>query len=165
MYTRIEIKKINSIAIYLQTLEILKAIGNMGLETKNLRKDLKKCIDDTGGFLPMEVRVAAVDAHRRLPSCEETRDEFFLDYYRNTTLDTEIRIASYLQVMRCPDYNVIKTIKHTLKVEEVNQGLLYIFFALAVKYLNLYYSILYSEIKNEVRLERFEKFVFDMYFF
>ncbi|EFN78662.1 Apolipophorins [Harpegnathos saltator] len=104
-----------------ETLEALKAIGNMGLETKSLRQELKKCIDDTGGFLPMEVRVAAVDAHRRLPSCEETRDEFFLDYYRNITLDTEIRIASYLQVMRCPDYNVIKTIKHALKMEEVNQ--------------------------------------------
>lgn len=105
-----------------ETLEALKAIGNMGLETESLRQELKKCIDDTGGFLPMEVRVAAVDAHRRLPSCEETRDEFFLDYYRNITLDTEIRIASYLQVMRCPDYNVIKTIKHALKMEEVNQG-------------------------------------------
>ncbi|XP_025074116.1 uncharacterized protein LOC105427375 [Pogonomyrmex barbatus] len=104
-----------------ETLEALKAIGNMGLETKSLRKELKKCIDNTGGFLPMEVRVAAVDAHRRLPSCEETRDQFFLNYYRNTTLDTEVRIASYLQVMRCPDYNVIKTIKHTLKMEEVNQ--------------------------------------------
>lgn len=104
-----------------ETLEALKAIGNMGLEMKDMRRELKKCIDDTGGFLSMEVRIAAVDAHRRLPSCEETRDEFFLDYYRNTTLDTEIRIASYLQVMRCPDYNVVKTIKHTLKVEEVNQ--------------------------------------------
>lgn len=114
----------------------------MGLETKNLRRELKKCIDDTGGFLPMEVRIAAVDAHRRLPSCEETRDEFFLDYYRNTTLDTEIRIASYLQVMRCPDYNVVKTIKHTLKVEEVNQGSLY--FSLTIKHLNFYYNICIS---------------------
>lgn len=77
----------------------------------------------------MEVRVAAIDAHRRLPSCEETRDEFFLDYYRNMTLDTEVRIASYLQVMRCPDYNVIKTIKHALKVEEVNQGSYFIYYA------------------------------------
>lgn len=94
----------------------------MGLETKILRQELKKCIDDKGGFLPMEIRVAAVDAYRRLPSCEETRDQFFLDYYRNTTLDTEIRIASYLQVMRCPDYNVIKIIKHALRMEEVNQG-------------------------------------------
>lgn len=95
----------------------------MGLETKSLRSELKKCIDDASGFVSMEVRVAAIDAYRRLPSCEETRDQFFLDYYRNTTLDTEIRIASYLQVMRCPNYNVIKIIKHALKMEEVNQGL------------------------------------------
>lgn len=120
----------------MQTLEALKAIGNMGLETKNLRRDLKKCIDDTSGFLPMDVRIVAIDAHRRLPSCEETRDEFFLDYYRNMTLDTEIRIASYLQVMQCPDYNVIKTIKHTLKMEEVNQGL-YINFDMKVNKLLL----------------------------
>ncbi|XP_070169221.1 uncharacterized protein Apoltp isoform X2 [Polyergus mexicanus] len=113
--------RLHSPLVTKETLEALKAVGNMGLETKNLRRDLKKCIDDTGSFLPMEIRVAAVDAHRRLPSCEETRDHFFLDYYRNTTLDTEIRIASYLQVIRCPDYNVIKTIKHALKMEEVNQ--------------------------------------------
>lgn len=104
-----------------ETMKALKAIGNMGLETESLRRRLKQCIDDTSGFVPKEVRVAAVDAHRRMPSCEQTRDLFFLNYYRNFTLNTEIRIASYLQVMRCPDYNVIKTIKHTLKMEEVNQ--------------------------------------------
>lgn len=94
----------------------------MGLETEGLLRRLKDCIDNESGFLPMEIRVASVDAHRRMPSCEKTRDQFFLDYYRNYTLDTEIRIASYLQVMRCLDYNVVKTIKHTLKMEEVNQG-------------------------------------------
>lgn len=103
------------------TIEALKAIGNMGLETRSLLKRLKECIDDESGFLPMEVRVASIDAHRRMPSCEKTRDQFFLNYYRNFTLDAETRIASYLQVMRCPDYNVVKIIKHTLKVEEVNQ--------------------------------------------
>lgn len=104
-----------------ETMKALKAIGNMGLETESLLGRLKHCIDDASGFVPKEVRVAAVDAHRRMPSCEQTRDLFFLNYYRNFTLNTEIRIASYLQVMRCPDYNVIKTIKHTLKMEEVNQ--------------------------------------------
>lgn len=94
----------------------------MGLETNRLSGLLKECIDDVGGFLPMEIRVAGIDAHRRMPSCEETRDLYFLNYYRNYSLDTELRIASYLQVMRCPDYNVVKTIKHTLKLEEINQG-------------------------------------------
>ncbi|KAK2581438.1 hypothetical protein KPH14_005113 [Odynerus spinipes] len=111
----------HSFAEIKETLEALKAVENMGLQTDALLEKLKVCIDDLGGFVPMEVRLAAINAHRRLPSCEETRDRYFLNYYRNFTLDSEIRIASYLQVMRCPDYNVIKTIKHTLKVEEVNQ--------------------------------------------
>ncbi|KAG7207006.1 hypothetical protein KM043_000897 [Ampulex compressa] len=104
-----------------RTIEALKAVGNMGLERTSLRRELKGCIDDVGGFIDMEVRLAAVEAHRRFESCQYTRDQFFLDYYRNYTLDSEVRIASYLQVMRCPDYNVIKTIKHTLGEEEVNQ--------------------------------------------
>ncbi|XP_066586148.1 uncharacterized protein Apoltp [Prorops nasuta] len=103
------------------TLIALKATGNMGLETKSLLSKLKSCIDDEGAFLPMEMRVAAIDAHRRLPSCERTRDEVFSKIYRNFTLDSELRIASYLQVMHCPDYNIIKTIKATLRNEEVNQ--------------------------------------------
>ena len=94
----------------------------MGVETESLVGKLRVCIEDSGGFLPMEVRVAAIDAHRRLQSCQETRDQFFLNLYRNFTIDPEIRIASYLQVMRCPDYRVIKTIRQTLEEEEVNQG-------------------------------------------
>ncbi|XP_034189232.2 apolipoprotein lipid transfer particle [Osmia lignaria lignaria] len=111
----------HSISTIKETLEALKAIGNMGLETDSLSKRLQECIEDVGGFLPMEVRMASIDAHRRMPSCEKSRDLYFLNYYRNNSLDTEIRIASYLQVMRCPDYNVVKTIKHALKVEEINQ--------------------------------------------
>ncbi|XP_015599666.1 uncharacterized protein LOC107269849 [Cephus cinctus] len=104
-----------------ETMEAIKAVGNAGLETTELLQSLLRCVDGSGGFVPMEVRLAAIEAHRRLPSCQLTRDRYFLDYYRNYTLDTELRIASYMQVMRCPDYNVVKTIKHTLKEEEVNQ--------------------------------------------
>ena len=105
-----------------QTLEALKAIGNAGIETETLINRLRQCITDESGFIPMEVRVAAIDAHRRLPSCEKSRDEFFLNNYRNFSIDTELRIASYLQVMRCPDYNVVKVIRRTLENEEINQG-------------------------------------------
>lgn len=94
----------------------------MGLEREGLSQKLQKCIDNTGGFISMETRVAAIDAHRRLPSCQETRDRIFLPRYRNVTLEPEIRIASYLQAMRCPDYNVVKTIKLALKEEPINQG-------------------------------------------
>ncbi|XP_015122764.1 uncharacterized protein LOC107045138 [Diachasma alloeum] len=105
----------------MKTLEALKAIGNMGLETEGILRKLKTCVNDAGGFLPMETSLAAIEAHRRLPSCQETRDKIFLELYRNVTYDPEIRIASYLQVMRCPDYTVIKTIKRILREEPVNQ--------------------------------------------
>ncbi|KAI4503203.1 hypothetical protein M0802_001425 [Mischocyttarus mexicanus] len=111
----------HSLAEVKETLEALKAVENMGLKTDELLEKLKVCIDNSGNFVTMEMRVAAINAHRRLPSCEDTRDKYFLNLYRNFTLDSELRIASYLQVMRCPDYNVVKTIKHVLKVEEVNQ--------------------------------------------
>ncbi|KAG8042041.1 hypothetical protein G9C98_000032 [Cotesia typhae] len=104
-----------------RTLEALKAIGNMGLERDGLLDKLEVCMENKGGFISMETRIAAIDAHRRLPSCQKTRDRVFLPYYRNITLEPEIRIASYLQAMRCPDYNVVKTIKHTLKEEPINQ--------------------------------------------
>ncbi|XP_046746375.1 uncharacterized protein LOC124411334 [Diprion similis] len=104
-----------------QTLQALKSIGNMGIEIAGLREKLKECIEGAGGYLTMETRVAAIEAHRRLPSCQETRDAYFLNLYRNSSQDIELRIASYLQVMRCPNYNVIKIIKQTLKEEEVNQ--------------------------------------------
>lgn len=103
-------------------MEALKAIGNMGLERDGLLDKLEVCMENKGGFISMETRIAAIDAHRRLPSCQKTRDRVFLPYYRNVTLEPEIRIASYLQAMRCPDYNVVKTIKHTLKEEPINQG-------------------------------------------
>lgn len=121
----------------------------MGVETETLVGKLRICIQDTSGFLPMEVRIAAIDAHRRLQSCQETRDTFFLNLYRNFTIDSEIRIASYLQVMRCPDYRVIKTIRQTLEEEEVNQGILYVFL--------FFYSIV---INNSVNSEKIVIIVF-----
>ncbi|XP_011308401.1 uncharacterized protein Apoltp isoform X2 [Fopius arisanus] len=104
-----------------KTLEALKAIGNMGLETRGILRKLETCVNDVSGFLPMEIKISAIEAHRRLPSCQDTRDKMFLELYRNVTHDPEIRIASYLQVMRCPDYTVIKTIKGILREEPVNQ--------------------------------------------
>ncbi|XP_063238564.1 uncharacterized protein LOC134540049 isoform X2 [Bacillus rossius redtenbacheri] len=52
--------------------------------------------------------------------CEEHRD-YFLGLFRDEAQDPELRIASYLEVMKCPTYIVIKTIKHALSSEQVNQ--------------------------------------------
>lgn len=68
----------------------------------------------------MAVRVAAVQSNRRL-SCSHPRD-YYLDLFRNSSFDTELRIASYLEVMRCPTYFVTTVVRKTLEEEDVNQG-------------------------------------------
>lgn len=45
-----------------------------------------------------------------------------LDVFVNQSMDAEVRIAAYLQVMRCPVYNVVRFIVSFLDTEEVNQG-------------------------------------------
>ena len=44
-----------------------------------------------------------------------------MDIYENFDENSEIRIASYLQAMRCPDYISVMKIKNVLLDEEVNQ--------------------------------------------
>lgn len=70
---------------------------------------------------PIEVRLAAISAYRRLPCTGNTRLHF-LDLYTNKHEDTELRIAAYLAIMQCPSSHTIRHIKDTLYSEEVNQG-------------------------------------------
>jgi len=93
-------------------------VGNLGEASPAIKSSLRQCLLNSAR--DMEVRTAAVAAHRRLP-CLEAR-EFFMDLYRNQTQDTEIRIAAYLQAMRCPNYNMITLLRSQLDLEEVNQG-------------------------------------------
>lgn len=81
-------------------------------------QQLQEIILDTRA--EVAVRIAAVEVFRRLP-CGEYRS-FFEEFFRNQDEDAEVRIAAYLQIMRCPNYVVVQTLKHCLEVEEVNQG-------------------------------------------
>lgn len=83
-----------------------------------MRALLKEIIYDEE--LDMSIRVEAVQAFRRYP-CEDVR-ELFLKILFDFRIDSEIRIASYLQVMRCPNYIIVRKIKYLLEIEEVNQG-------------------------------------------
>lgn len=96
----------------------LKAMANIGVASELFKEELKLMVEDDS--VSIELRVAAVDVHRRLP-CEESRT-YFEKLFRNQLIDSEIRIASYLQIMRCPNYLVIATIQNSLEAEEVNQG-------------------------------------------
>lgn len=69
--------------------------------------------------IPIEVRLNIIAAHRRT-DCEKNRD-YFLHTYQNTTINSELRKAAYLETMRCPDYLTVKYIKYKLQTEEVNQ--------------------------------------------
>ncbi|KAK4871887.1 hypothetical protein RN001_016011 [Aquatica leii] len=95
----------------------LKALANVGVITNEFKNILFLMIKDNN--LDIAIKLAASDVFRRL-SCEENR-RIFEDIFRNQTEDTELRIASYLQVMRCPNYIVMRNIRHSLEVEEVNQ--------------------------------------------
>lgn len=45
-----------------------------------------------------------------------------LNIFVNQSVDSEVRIAAYLQVMRCPIYSIVRHIIKVLDTEEVNQG-------------------------------------------
>lgn len=85
--------------------------------TKEFRYNLRQIIEDD--MIPVEIRVNTISAHRRT-DCEKNRD-FFLDTYRNLTMNSELRIAAYLETIRCSDYLTVKHIKYVLQTEEVNQ--------------------------------------------
>ena len=96
----------------------LKSLGNIGVVTDSIKRYLVSIIEDSQ--IDAAIRVAAVEAYRRLP-CTESRD-YFESLFRNQDENVEVRIASYLQIMRCPNYLMIRTVKHSLENEDVNQG-------------------------------------------
>ncbi|XP_028030625.1 uncharacterized protein LOC114243361 [Bombyx mandarina] len=96
----------------------IKALGNIGGFKLEFADVLMSIIGDS--YLPVPIRLTAIDAFRRTP-CAETR-EYFLETYREDFVNIEVRIASYIQVMRCPDLTTVRTIFHALRHEPVNQA-------------------------------------------
>ncbi|CAH0561935.1 unnamed protein product [Brassicogethes aeneus] len=95
----------------------LKSLSNIGIVTTNFEEELYHIIENKN--IHMEVRLEAVYAFRRMP-CENNRD-YFEDIYMDQDRDVEIRISSYLQLMKCPNYLNIRNVKNTMLNEEVNQ--------------------------------------------
>ncbi|XP_042895388.1 uncharacterized protein [Parasteatoda tepidariorum] len=93
----------------------LKAIGNIGhlFGRENI---LQACYKNPQ--IRTETRLAAIEAFRRV-NCEVNREDL-LKTYSNYNEDTEIRIAAYLAVMRCPSTSVIDDIKGVLMNEKIN---------------------------------------------
>jgi len=96
----------------------LKGIGNMGmLPSRNT--SISQCMTDPA--VPLEVRLGALDAFRRVP-CRQLPLKAILSVYTNTKEDTEVRIKAYLNAMKCANRGIIDTVKDTLYNDEVNQG-------------------------------------------
>lgn len=85
--------------------------------SKSFRYRMREYMENDS--IPIEVRLNIIAAHRRT-NCETNR-EYFLHTYQNAMLNSELRIAAYLETMRCPNYLTLKYIKYILQTEEVNQ--------------------------------------------
>ncbi|XP_060856834.1 uncharacterized protein LOC132934536 [Metopolophium dirhodum] len=95
----------------------LKSLGNTGQTSPTTLHTLNAIIANVD--LTVDIRVAGVQAYRRFP-CNITRPTM-LEIFVNQSLDSEVRIAAYLQVMRCPVYSMVRHIIAVLDKEEVNQ--------------------------------------------
>lgn len=102
-----------------KTVLLLKALGNIGVFNKPKFDQYIKRTFIENHQLPTEIRIQAVQVFRR-SDCAKHND-YFMDLYKNYTMQSEVRIYSYLQTMRCPDYISIKMIKHVLRNEKINQ--------------------------------------------
>ncbi|CAG9816912.1 unnamed protein product [Phaedon cochleariae] len=95
----------------------LKALSNIGVISQKFEQELFKVIENSE--VDVGIRVAAVETFRRY-SCEDTRS-YFERIFINQDVNSEVRIASYLRIMTCPTYLLIRSIRNSLLTEEVNQ--------------------------------------------
>ncbi|XP_039479409.1 uncharacterized protein LOC120443997 [Drosophila santomea] len=96
---------------------LLKGLGNVGVVSPAFAEQLQWIIREDEA--PVDIRLHGILAFRRV-NCARHRS-YFLDNYGNYTLNSELRIYSYLQAMRCPDYISVGVIKSILEHEQINQ--------------------------------------------
>lgn len=89
----------------------LKAIGNIGISTGHEEKFL-----EVSAKMGTETRLAAIEAFRRLP-CERVKRNGLMSIFTQTSEETEVRVAAYLNSIICPTEKMIATIKETLRQE------------------------------------------------
>lgn len=96
---------------------ILKGLSNIGIMSEPFAAQLQDTISND--VMPMDIRLQSILAFRR-NDCKLYQN-FFLDIYANYTVNSEIRMLSYLQAIQCPDYISINRIKNILTNEKINQ--------------------------------------------
>ncbi|XP_067677414.1 uncharacterized protein [Haliotis asinina] len=98
------------------SLVALRALGNAG-HLDRLTTTLSSCFNRQVN--PMEVRVAAIQAYRRLP-CTADRSKVMV-IFQDSDEDPELRIEAYLAVMQCPSEETFSRIKGSLDSEKAAQ--------------------------------------------
>uniref|UniRef100_A0A8B9N7B0 Vitellinogen open beta-sheet domain-containing protein n=1 Tax=Accipiter nisus TaxID=211598 RepID=A0A8B9N7B0_9AVES len=96
---------------------VLKAIGNAGLAAASLAPVLSLCASLKSN--PIEIRLAAIQAFRRIPC--SVRNAILVQLYQATNEDVEIRIAAYYIAMKCPHEELFKQVQKTLLKETSSQ--------------------------------------------
>ncbi|KAF4791976.1 hypothetical protein TURU_125831 [Turdus rufiventris] len=104
---------IESLALQL----VLKAIGNAGLAAASLAPALSSCAALRSH--PVEIRLAAVQAFRRIPC--SAGNAILLQLYQAISEDVEIRISAYYIAMKCPHEELFKQVQKTLLKEASSQ--------------------------------------------
>ena len=99
-----------------KTILALKALGNAG-RIESAMDTVTRCFQNDA--LPMEVRVFAVGALRRM-GCHLDKTAL-VTLLEDSSVDSELRIQAYLMAMQCPDYSFIQQVGRLLEREEVNQ--------------------------------------------
>jgi hypothetical protein len=94
----------------------LKAIGNAGRPYTSVDNILKCAVQPGESF----INVDAIQALRRMP-CGDEITQGLLNIFDDLTMDTEIRIETFLALVRCPSQNVIQKIADILETEKNNQ--------------------------------------------
>lgn len=95
----------------------LRRIGVL-LETAPV---IEKCFSNSSN--PMSIRLAALDVISEM-NCQNGRrfESLLIRFVGNANEDSELRIAAYLGLTRCPDTDTVNVIKEVLVDGEVSQG-------------------------------------------
>lgn len=99
-------------------LTALRAVGNAGLAASSITDTLDRCAMNND--IPMVVRVAAINAFRRI-ECTSGNREKMLRLAESKEADSELRINAYLAAMQCVNDLMLPRIQTILESEEINQ--------------------------------------------
>uniref|UniRef100_A0A1C9ZV19 Apolipophorin long isoform n=1 Tax=Uroteuthis edulis TaxID=55720 RepID=A0A1C9ZV19_9MOLL len=94
----------------------LRALGNIG-HSHEAVSHLSRCV--TRRDVPEEIRIAAMDAFRRIP-CDAVRSDL-MGVFRDESEDSELRINAYIALMKCPSQKVLSEVRQVLEKEKTNQ--------------------------------------------